>query len=79
MEALDEVVTNGRFHEQSRTGQTDLTAVVVHDGGFLGGGVEVGVGEDDEGSLASEFRREWHEVLGGRRSDESTGLGRSGE
>ncbi len=47
--------------------------------GLLGGGVEVGVGEDDEGTLAAEFGGEGHEVARGRVADEATRLGRAGE
>jgi len=47
-----------------------LTAIVEHDGRFFGGGVEVGVGEDDEWALPSSSAARY-EVLRGRLTDES--------
>ena len=43
-------------------GETHLAAVVVLARGFRGGGVEVGVLEDDEGALAAELGGERDQV-----------------
>src|SRR3984957_7253572 len=78
-EARDEVLTDRRVHEQSRARQAHLAAVVEHHGGLLGGGGEIGVGEDEERALAPEFGGEGYEILRGGFTDEATGLGRAGE
>ena len=78
-EAREEFVADRVFNEESRARETDLARVVVHQRGLFDRDVEVGVGEDDERSLAAEFGREGHEVLGGRNADQPSGLGRAGK
>ena len=65
--ALKERVAHRLLHQQARACQADLPRVVVLAGGLAGGGIEVGVGEHDEGALAAELRREGHDVAGGGR------------
>ena len=74
LEELDEALANRDVHEQSGAGETHLAAVVVHQRRLLGGGPEVGVREDQEGTLATEFGGEGHEVLGGALADDAPRL-----
>ena len=71
VEDLQERLPDGLLHQDSGPGQTDLAAVVVLARGFGGGGVEVGVFEDDEGSLAAELCRKGDEVPGGGDPDQA--------
>ena len=78
-EKLHERVVDIVLYQEAGAGEADLAAVVEHDGGLLGGGVEVGVVQDNEGTLAAEFGGEGNEVLGGFLANNATSLGRSGE
>ena len=68
---VEELVADGGLDEQPRAGEADLTRVVVLAGGLRGGGVEVGVGEHDQRSLAAELGGERHDVLGRRPTDDA--------
>ena len=78
-EALDESVTDRVLDEESGARETHLTAVVEHHRGLRGGGVEVGVLEDDEGPLATQLGGERREIPRGRLANDPSGLGRTGE
>ena len=67
LEPLEERVVDRGVDEEPGAGEADLPRVVVHPRGGRGGGVEVGVGEDDERALAAELGGERHEVARRRR------------
>ena len=47
VEELEELVGDRLLDEQARAGEADLAGVVVLARGGAGGGLEIGVGEDD--------------------------------
>src|SRR4029077_19824996 len=61
-EELEELVGNRLLDEQARAGEADLACVVVLARAGSGGGLEFGVGEDDERPLAAELGRERHQI-----------------
>jgi hypothetical protein len=75
MEALEERFADALLHQQPGAGQTYLTGVVVLAGGLAGGGVEVGVLEDDQRSLAAQLAGERHQVSRRRHADPAGGVG----
>src|ERR671912_3027688 len=79
MKAFEKRLADRLLDQDPRPGQTHLAAVVVLACGHRGGGVEVGVFEDDEGAFAAEFRGEGQEVPGGGDPDQSPRRRRSGE
>ena len=79
VEALQERLADGLLHQDSGPRQAHLAAVVVLARGFRGGGVEVGVFEDDEGALAAELGGEGDQVPGCGDPDQAPRLWRAGE
>ena len=57
-QALEERLEHRLLDQQARPGEAHLPGVVVLVGGGRGGGVEVGVGEDEERRLAAELERD---------------------
>ena len=77
---LDELVVDLLVHQHARPGLADLA--LVHEGAeerAEGGGVEVGVVEDDVGRLAAELERDLLQGAGAELHDAAADLGRAGE
>ena len=70
VEALEELVRDRLLDEQARAGEAHLPGVVVLAGGLGGGGLDVGVGEDDQRALAAQLGGEGHDVGGGGLADQ---------
>ena len=78
-EPLDERVDGGVLDQQSGAGQADLSGIVVLPEGLCDGGVQIGVGEDEERRLPSQLEAQRRQVRGGRRRDELPGVDRARE
>ena len=79
-EALDERVVDGPLHEEPVRGGARLAAVAhLGDHGALERRVDVGVGEDDERSVAAELHPALEDVVGRRAQQQPPDLRRPGE
>ncbi len=79
VEPVEELDAHARLDQQSGAGEADLAGVVVLAGRLARRGIEVGVGEDDEGAFAAELGGERDEVAGSGDTDRPAGLRRAGE
>ena len=77
---LDEAVVACALEQESRWRGTGLRRVLHQDAGRGGGGpLQVGVGEDHVGGLATELEGQGHDVVRGRLHDRDAGGNRAGE
>ena len=79
VETREKVVDYRLLNEQTRARQADLAGVVVLQRSLGRRGVKIGVGEDNEGVLATELGGEGHDVLRAGAANVARGLGRAGE
>ena len=80
LEQLHEPVVAGALHEEAGAGAAVLAGVVEHRrGGRARGPLEIAVGEDHVGRLASELEGHPFHLLGATRHDLAADLGRAGE
>src|SRR6185369_5809892 len=79
-QAVDEFVVDLAGDEDPAAGSAHLPLVGEDpDRDAIGGGVEVGVGEDDLRALAAEFESDGTEAVGRRRRHDAPGLGAASE
>ena len=67
------------MNENAGAAQANLARVVVLLDGYFGGKVEVGILEDQQRTLATEFERKWGQVVGGRFGNDFGGRHRTGK